>query len=99
MEGGRLVFGWRGWQESLGVGGEVLAAVGGVEAFGEDDEGGAGFGGFEDFGSGAGEIDGFVGAWGGYLIQVDIRGVYVVKYLLLAAPRQASMAFLEDRTW
>ncbi len=44
----------------------MLAAVGGVEAFGEDDEGGAGAGGFEDAGAGAGEVVGFVGAcWGG----------------------------------
>lgn len=51
-------------EEGFGVVGEVLAAVGGVEAFGEDDEGGAGAGGFEDAGAGAGEVVGFVGAWG-----------------------------------
>ena len=63
MEGGGLVFGWRRGKEGLGVGGEVLAAVGGVEAFGEDDEVGTCFGGFEDAGAGAGEVGGFVGAW------------------------------------
>lgn len=51
--------------ERLGVGGEVLAAVGGVEALWEDDQRGSGFGGFEDAGASAGEVGGFVGAWGG----------------------------------
>lgn len=51
--------------EGLGVRGEVLASVGGVEAFGENDQRGAGFGGFEDARAGAGEVGGFVGAWGG----------------------------------
>ena len=64
VEGGGLVLCWGGREEGLGVGGEVLASVRGVEAFGQDNEGGAGFGGFEDFGSGAGEVDGFIGAWG-----------------------------------
>lgn len=48
--------------ESLGVRGEVLAAVGGVEAFWKDDQRGSSFGGFEDAGAGAGEVGGFVGA-------------------------------------
>ena len=48
MKAGGLLLGRRGGLEGLGVGGEVLAAVRGVEAFGEDDEGGSGFGGFED---------------------------------------------------
>ena len=48
MEAGRLFLGWGGWLEGLGIGWEVLAAVRGVEAFGEDDQGGSGFGGFED---------------------------------------------------
>ena len=48
VEARGLLFGRRGGLEGLGVGGEVLAAVGGVEAFGEDDQGGSGFGGFED---------------------------------------------------
>ena len=65
VEAGGLLLGRRGGLEGLGVGGEVLAAVGGVEAFGEDDQGGAGFGGFEDAGAGAGEVGGFVGAYGG----------------------------------
>lgn len=50
--------------EDLGVRGEVLAAVGGIEAFGEDDEGGTSFGGFKDTESGTGEVGGLVGAWG-----------------------------------
>ena len=62
--GGGLGGGGRAREEGYGVGGEVLAAVGRVEAFGEDDEGGAGAGGFEDAGAGAGEVVGFVGAWG-----------------------------------
>ena len=44
-----------------------MAAVGGVEAFGENDERGSGFGGFEHAGAGAGEVGGFVGTWGGGL--------------------------------
>lgn len=48
MEAGRLLLGRRGGLEGLGIGGKVLAAVRGVEAFGEDDQGGSGFGGFED---------------------------------------------------
>lgn len=39
---------WRGGQEGLGVGGEVLAAVGGIEAFWKDDEVCACSRGFED---------------------------------------------------
>lgn len=65
VEARRLLLGGRGGLESLGVGGEVLAAVGGVEAFRQHDERGSGFGGFEDAGAGAGEVGGFVGAWGG----------------------------------
>ena len=64
MEGGGLVFGGRRGKERLSVGGEVLAAVGGVEAFGEDDEVGACFGGFEDASAGARKVGSFVGAWG-----------------------------------
>lgn len=64
VEARRLLFGRWGGLQGLGVGGEVLAAVGGVEAFGEDDQRGSGFGGFEDAGAGAGEVGGFVGAWG-----------------------------------
>ena len=46
VEGGRLLFcGWGG-EQGFGVGGEVVAAVGGVEAFGEDDDLSAGFGSF-----------------------------------------------------
>ena len=37
MEARGLLFGGRGRLERLGVGGEVLAAVGGVEAFREHD--------------------------------------------------------------
>lgn len=56
---------WRGREEGFGVCGEVLAAVGGIEAFGEDNEVGPGAGGFQDAGAGAGEVVGFVGAWNG----------------------------------
>ena len=48
MEARGLFLGGRGWLESLGIIREVLAAVGGVEAFGKDDQGSSGFGGFED---------------------------------------------------
>ena len=64
VEGRGLRLRGGGREERLGVGGEELAAVGRVEAFREDDQGGAGAGGFEDFGAGAGEVGGFVGAWG-----------------------------------
>jgi len=60
--GWRLLFGGRGGEEGFGVFGKVLAAVGRVKAFGEDDERSADAGGFEDFGACAGEIDGFVGS-------------------------------------
>lgn len=65
VEGGGLGGGGRAGEEGFGVGGEVLAAVGRVEAFGEDDEGGAGAGGFEDAGARSGEVGGFVSACGG----------------------------------
>ena len=65
VEARRLLPGGRGGLESFGVGREVLAAVGGVEAFRQHDERGSGSGGFEDAGAGAGEVGGFVGAWGG----------------------------------
>jgi len=62
--GGLVSCGGRG-QKGFGVGGEVLGAVGGIEAFREDDEVCAILRGFEDFGAGAREVDGFVGAcWG-----------------------------------
>ncbi len=57
-----MLFGGRGGEEGFGVFGKVLAAVGRVKAFGEDDERSADAGGFEDFGACAGEIDGFVGS-------------------------------------
>jgi hypothetical protein len=38
MEGRRLLFCWWGGKKSFGVFGEVLAAVGTVETFGEDDD-------------------------------------------------------------
>lgn len=65
VEGGGLGGGGRAGEEGFGVGGEVLAAVGRVEAFGEDDERGAGAGGFENAGARSGEVGGFVGACGG----------------------------------
>jgi hypothetical protein len=41
MEGWRLIFCWRRGEESFGVFGEVLATVGAIKAFGEDDDMGA----------------------------------------------------------
>lgn len=64
MEARRLLFGRRGGLEGFGVRGEVLAAIGGIEAFREDNEGGTGFGCFKDTGSGTGKVGGLVGAWG-----------------------------------
>ena len=58
----RLLFARRGRLQRLSVRGEVLAAVGGIEAFGKDDQRGSGFGGFEDTGASAGEVGGFIGA-------------------------------------
>lgn len=54
--------GWR-WEERFGIGGEVLAAIGTVEAFGEYDYLCAGLGSFEDFGARMAEVCCFVGAW------------------------------------
>ena len=62
VEGGGLVFGGRRREKGLCVFGEVLGAVGRVEAFREDDQAGACFGGLEDFGAGVGEVGSFVGA-------------------------------------
>ena len=70
VKGGRLRLGWRRREQDFCVGGEVLATVGGVEAFGEDDQRRAGAGGFDYFGASAGEVDGFVGALGGQLNRV-----------------------------
>jgi hypothetical protein len=44
VEGGGLLFGGGRWEQGFGVGGEVVAAVGRVEAFGEDDDLSAGLG-------------------------------------------------------
>ena len=63
MVGRGLFMGWRRREQSFGVGGEVLAAVGGIEAFWEDDQLRALLGGFEDAIAGVREIGGFVGAW------------------------------------
>ena len=65
VKGGRLVFGRGRGEERFGVGGEVLAAIGRVEAFWEDDEGSAGLGGFEDARTSPGKVGGFVGACSG----------------------------------
>ena len=65
MEARGLLLGGRGGLEGFGIRGEILAAVRGVEAFGEDDQRGAGFGGFEDAGAGTSEVGSLVGAWGG----------------------------------
>lgn len=61
-------------QERLSIAGEVLRAVGGVEAFWEDDDFGALGGGGEDLGARVGEVGGFVGAWGGFVSIVDEEG-------------------------
>jgi len=50
--GGGLCFGWRRGEEYFGVGGKECRAVGGVEAFWEHDDLGAGGCGLEDFLSG-----------------------------------------------
>jgi len=50
-------------EERLGVGGEEFAAVGRVEAFGEDDDFRARLGGGEGLGACICEVEGFVGAW------------------------------------
>lgn len=63
VKGGRLLLGRGRRQEGLGVRREILAAVRGIETFGEDDEGGARFGGFEDARAGPSEVGGLVGAW------------------------------------
>jgi hypothetical protein len=60
MERWRLRWGRRGREESFGVRGEELRAVGGVETFWEHDDGCAGGGGFEDFGMCVEEVCGFV---------------------------------------
>ena len=52
-----------------------MGSIGGVEAFGEDDEVGAGAGGFDDFGAGAGEVSGFVDA-GGELDEGEFEGFF-----------------------
>ena len=65
VEGGRLVFRQGGREESFGVGGEVLAAIGRVEALWEHDEGGPGLGSFEDASTSPGNVGGFVGACSG----------------------------------
>ena len=65
VEGGRLVFRWGRGEERFGVRGEVLAAIGRIEAFWEDDEGGPSLGCFEDARTSAGKVGGFVGACSG----------------------------------
>ena len=65
VEGGRLIFRWGGGEERFGVRGEVLAAIGRIEAFWKDDEGGASLGGFEDTRTSPGKVGGFVGACSG----------------------------------
>lgn len=56
------------------MGGEELRAVGGVEAFGQQDQLSAGGGGFKDFFAREGEVLGLVGAWGScQSVMVDVR--------------------------
>ena len=71
-----------------------MAAVGGVEAFGENDERCSGFGGFEDAGAGAGEVGGFVGTWGGGLEveeEVVVSWGEVGRTCLLRAARERAL--------
>ena len=65
VKGGRLVFRRGRGEERFGVGGEVLAAIGRVEAFWEDDEGSPGFGSFEDARTSPGKVGGLVSACSG----------------------------------
>ena len=65
VKGGRLVFRWGRGEECFGVGGEVLAAIGRIEAFWEDDEGSSGLGGFEDARTSPGKVGGLVSACSG----------------------------------
>lgn len=74
MEGrGLLGCGWRG-EERLGIAGEVLRAVGRVEAFGEDDDFGSLGGRGEDLCARVGEVDGFVVACGGCVSVLHLEG-------------------------
>ena len=66
MVGWRLRGGGGRGEERFGIVWEVRCAVGGVEAFGQNDQRGACAGGFEHVGARTGEIGDFVGAcWGG----------------------------------
>jgi hypothetical protein len=60
VEGGRLFFRGRRWEEGLGVGGEVVAAVWGIEAFWKYYNLSTSLGSFEHFISGMEKILGFV---------------------------------------
>lgn len=62
MIAGALFGARRVGRELLGVFGEVIAAVGRVEALGQDDDLGAAGGGFVYFVACVGEVGGFVGA-------------------------------------
>ena len=53
------------WEQGFGVFWKVLAAVGRIEAFGEDNEVRAGARGFKDAVAGASEVVGFVGTCSG----------------------------------
>lgn len=65
MEGWGLLGCGRGGEQRLRVTGEMLRAVGRVEALGEDDDFGSLGGSGEDLCARVGEVDGFVGACGG----------------------------------
>ena len=75
MEARTLRFARRRWEERFCVLGEVFCAVGGIEAFGEDDDFGASARGFEDFGAGMGEVVGFVGG-AGQLDEGEFDGLF-----------------------
>lgn len=88
MEGGGLLGCWGRGEQRLRVAGEVLRAVGGVEAFGEDDDFGAFGGGGEDLCARIGEVGGFVGACEDVLVLCLGRGEGAA-YRLPAARGQA----------
>ena len=88
MEGGGLVRCGRGGEQRLGVAGEVLRAVGRVEALGEDDDFGSLGGCSEDLCACVGEVDGFVGACGGG-VSISQCGGAGDAYRLRAARGQA----------
>ena len=74
----------------------MLGAVGGVEAFRQDDEVRAIFGGFEDFRAGAREVDGFVGACLRWKVSWGVVRGKKGKNLSPTGRGRVSMAFSAD---